>query len=74
MTTHERGDTVGEVAFFHGRRTADVQALTDVRLVRITSRELDRLMRRYPRIGAQLYRNLSKILGDRLVAITARVR
>jgi hypothetical protein len=45
-----------------------------VRLVRITSRELDGLKRRYPRICAQLYRNLSKILGDRLAAITGRVR
>ena len=75
LNVSKRGDVVGEVAFFHGgRRTADVEALTDVRLIRLTRNNLERLRRRYPRIGAQLYRNLSEILASRLVRATERLR
>ena len=62
--TCRRGDTFGEVAVFHGRRTADVEALTDARLLRLSSDSLERIRRRYPRTGAQVYRNLSRILGS----------
>ncbi|MBW2273527.1 MAG: MMPL family transporter [Deltaproteobacteria bacterium] len=65
-----RGDTVGEVALFYGRRTADVHAETDVRVLRLTRQNLERLRRRYPRIGAQIYANLSKILADRVASTT----
>jgi predicted RND superfamily exporter protein len=71
--TCKRGDAVGEVALFHGQRTADVQALTDVRLLRLTHASLERIRRRYPRIGAQLYRNLSYILADRVASTTAKL-
>ncbi len=74
LSEHTRGDVVGEVALFHGRRTADVEAITDVRLLRITQSALTRIKRRYPRIGAQLYRNLSQTLADRLASTTARIR
>jgi CRP-like cAMP-binding protein len=70
----ERGAVVGEVALFHGKRTADVEALTDVRLLRLTDWDLERIRRRYPRTGAQLYRNLSRILADRVASTTAKVR
>jgi predicted RND superfamily exporter protein len=65
-----RGDTVGEVALFHGRRTADVHAETDVRALRLTKANLERLRRRYPRTGAQIYANLSTILADRVATTT----
>ncbi len=70
LSTAVRGDVLGEVALLRGRRTADVHAETDVRLMRFTNEDLARLQRRYPRTGAQVYRNLSRILADR-VANTA---
>ena len=74
FNTLERGDVVGEVALFHGTRTADVEAVTDARLLRLTHQDLERIRRRYPRTGAQLYRNLSRILADRVASTTAKVR
>ena len=62
------------MAFFHGRRTADVEAICDVRLLHLTRDGLERIRRRYPRTGAQLYRNLAGILAARVVTSSARVR
>jgi predicted RND superfamily exporter protein len=70
----ERGDAVGEVGLFHGRRTADVETVSEVTLLRLTLPNLERLRRRYPRIGAQIYRNLSYVLADRMARSTARMR
>jgi hydrophobe/amphiphile efflux-3 (HAE3) family protein len=69
-----RGDVVGEIAPFHGTRTANVDAMTDVRLLRLTLEDLRRLERRYPRIGAVVYRNLSWILANRIAATLQRMR
>jgi predicted RND superfamily exporter protein len=69
-----RGDVVGEVALFHGRRTADVKTLSDVTLLCLSHSSLERLRRRYPRIGAQLYANLSEVLANRVARITERAR
>lgn len=74
LSRAERGDVTGEVAMFHGKRTADVVAETEVRLIRFDMEDLNRLRRRYPRIAATLLRNLSQILAGRLAAITGRVR
>jgi CRP-like cAMP-binding protein len=63
-----RGEIVGEIAPFHGKRTANVDAVTDVRLLRLTLEDLERLERRYPRIGAIVFRNLSRILADRIAS------
>jgi CRP-like cAMP-binding protein len=49
-------------------RSADVEALSEVRLLRLEEDDLARLRRRYPRIGAQVLTNLSRILADRLAA------
>jgi predicted RND superfamily exporter protein len=73
LREHQRGDIIGEVALFEGRRTADVHAKTAVRLLRLTLHDLERLKRRYPRIGAQLYANLSEVLAGRLASLTRRV-
>ena len=69
-----RGDTFGEVALFHGKRTADVDSITDVRLLRLSRASLERLGRRYPRIALKVTRNLSQILADRLASGTQRIR
>ena len=68
-----RGDAVGEVALFHGVRTADVEAASDVRLLRLTHASLERIRGRYPRTGAQLYRNLAQILANRVASTTAKL-
>jgi len=74
LGTLGRGHVVGEVALFHGRRTADVEAKSDVRLLRLSEADLERVRRRYPRIGARLYRNLSRILAEHVASSTARAR
>jgi CRP-like cAMP-binding protein len=73
LATHGRGDVVGEVAPFYGKRTADVDTVTPVRLMRITRATLERLRRRYPRIGAQVLLNLSEILAGRVASSTGRL-
>jgi CRP-like cAMP-binding protein len=73
LREHRRGDIVGEVALFEGERTANVHAKASARLLRLTLRDLQRLKRRYPRIGAQLYANLSEVLASRLASLTRRV-
>ena len=73
LNQHQRGDVIGEVGLFHGTRTANVDALTDVRLVRLTPDNLARLRRRHPRIQAQILQNLSRILADRLASATNRM-
>jgi CRP-like cAMP-binding protein len=72
--THERGDAIGEVGLFHGSRTADVTAESNVRLLCLTRESLDRIRRRYPRTGARLFANLSEILADRVASTTERLR
>jgi hydrophobe/amphiphile efflux-3 (HAE3) family protein len=72
--THERGDVIGEVGLFHGSRTADVTAESDVRLLCLTRENLSRIRRRYPRTAAKLYANLSEILADRVATTTDRLR
>lgn len=68
-----RGDVVGEVALYHGKRTADVDAVTDARALRLTQDNLETLRSRYPRIGARVFWNLSQILAERLATVTRRV-
>jgi len=69
-----RGDVVGEVGFFHGKRSADVRVAETATLLCLTHENLARLQKRYPRIGAQIYRNLNHVLADRLARSTARTR
>ncbi|MDX1579028.1 MAG: MMPL family transporter, partial [Gemmatimonadota bacterium] len=73
LNEHVRGDAVGEVGLLQGERSADVDCVTDVRLLRFEPQDLERLRRRYPRIAAQVLANLNEILAGRLVAATARV-
>jgi predicted RND superfamily exporter protein/CRP-like cAMP-binding protein len=67
-----RGDVLGEVGLYHGMRTANVDALTDVRFLRLDTSNLERLRKRYPRIGAQVLWNLSAVMANRLANATER--
>jgi CRP-like cAMP-binding protein len=69
-----RGDAFGEAALFHGKRTADVDAASDVRVLRLSRASLERLSRRYPRIALTVARNLNEILADRLATGIAKIR
>lgn len=74
LSRMRRGDTVGEVALFHGARTADVDVATDARLLRFGDTDLERLGRRYPRIAAKVYRNLNRIVAQRVVNTAQALR
>ncbi|MEM7543879.1 MAG: MMPL family transporter [Pseudomonadota bacterium] len=70
----KRGDLIGEVTLFRGGlRTANVRATSDMRLLYLDNQCLARIQQRYPKIGAQLYRNLGLILADRLADVTERL-
>lgn len=68
-----RGDLIGEVALFAGTRTANVDAVSDVRLIRFDQAALDRIATRYPRIASVLYRNLGTVMAERLADVTAQL-
>lgn len=74
LSRMRRGDTVGEVALFHGARTADVEVETEARLLRFDQSDLDQLARRYPRIAAHVYRNLNRIIARRIVNTSQALR
>lgn len=73
LGTHERGDVIGEAGLFNEKRTADVDVVTDSRLLRLTQRNLDRLSRRYPYIATKVFRNLNKVMATRLSKTTHRL-
>jgi uncharacterized protein len=61
------GQVIGEVAIMaQVRRTADVTALTPIRLLSLNLKSLSELQRFSPYLAAKLYLNLAKILGVRL--------
>ncbi len=66
-----RGDVVGEIGHLHLARSADVDALEDARLLRLTDGAMARLVRRSPRIAAVMYRNLSGLASERLARAAA---
>ena len=65
---------MGEIALFSGVRSADVDAESDVRLLRMSEQELERLLRRYPRIAARFFNNLNHVLAARLMNTTEKLR
>ena len=73
LSTHERGDVIGEAGLFNEKRTADVDVVTDSRLLRLKQSNLDRLSRRYPYIATKVFRNLNKIMATRLSKTTHRL-
>ncbi len=73
MSKIARGKVVGPSAMASGRRTADADALTDIRLLHITAEDMVRLRHRYPRIAAQVYRNLNRVQGQRIATLMDRI-
>lgn len=69
-----RGDVVGEVALFAGGRSADVDVVRDARLLRFDESDLERLVRRYPRIAARVHRNLNRVLAERVQSTSRALR
>ncbi len=74
LNTCGRGDVIGEVGFFYKTRSADVEVVEDARLLRLTQKNMQRLLRRYPRIAAQVFRNINATLAQRLAKTTERLR
>ncbi|MDR3417434.1 MAG: MMPL family transporter [Nevskia sp.] len=69
-----RGAVMGEAGYFGQRRTASVDALSPVRLLRFDSQDLERLRVRYPSIAATIFRNLNRIQAERIARMTAMVQ
>ena len=69
-----RGAVMGEAGYFGQRRTANVTALTPVRLLRFDSQDLERLRVRYPWIAATIFRNLNRVQAERLARATAMIQ
>ncbi|HUP91044.1 MAG TPA: MMPL family transporter [Solimonas sp.] len=74
LATMGRGAVMGEAGYFGQRRTAHVDAMTPVRVLRFDSQDLERMRVRYPRIAATVYRNLNRIQAERLARATAMLR
>ncbi|GIW40991.1 MAG: hypothetical protein KatS3mg076_1568 [Candidatus Binatia bacterium] len=66
-----RGDVVGEMGLVrHQPRTADVIVVEEAEYLILDRAFLRRLPRRYPRIAARVFLNLTRILSDRLETTT----
>jgi CRP-like cAMP-binding protein len=62
---------VGEMGLVrHIQRSADVVAATPVEVLAVDEKFLTRIERRYPRIAARVFLNLTRILSDRLESTT----
>jgi hypothetical protein len=71
IAEHRRGDVFGEMGLVrHDQRTADVVASSDIEVLAVDERFLERIQRRYPRIAAKVFLNLTRILSDRLEQMT----
>lgn len=63
----EEGTVLGEVAFFDGRpRSADVTALVDSHVRRLSAEAWETMSARHPELGRALITELGKILAHRL--------
>ena len=70
-----RGDVFGEMALVRNEeRSADVEARDAVEVLAVDERFLQRIQRRYPRIAAKVFLNLTRILSDRLQRMNERLR
>ena len=74
LSTMTRGAVIGEAGYFGQRRTASVDAVTPVRLLRFNSQDLERLRIRYPRVAATVLRNLNRVQAERIARMTAMMK
>jgi predicted RND superfamily exporter protein len=71
IRTLGRGDVIGEMGLVrHSPRTADVTVRDPTEYLVLDDGFLQRIQRRYPRIAATVFLNLSRILSDRLETTT----
>lgn len=71
LRTLSRGDVLGEMGLVRERpRSADVVALERTEYLVLDRGFLTRIERRYPRIAARVFLNLTRILSDRLESTT----
>ncbi|MBI1818323.1 MAG: MMPL family transporter [Deltaproteobacteria bacterium] len=71
IRTMGRGDVIGEMGLLRKQpRSADVIAGEDMDYLVLDERFLQRIQRRYPRIAAKVFLNLTRILSDRLESTT----
>lgn len=62
-----RGEVIGEMGLVrHKARSADIVVAEETEYIVIDAASLDRMQRRYPRIAATVFLNLTRILSDRL--------
>jgi uncharacterized protein len=69
----KRGDVFGEMALVRqAERSADVIASEPLEVLAVDERFLERVQSRYPRIASIVFLNLTRILSDRLQALSDR--
>jgi CRP-like cAMP-binding protein len=74
IRTLGRGDVLGEMGLVrHQPRSADAVCVGETEYLVLDGDFLERLLRRYPRIAAKLFLNLTRILSDRLESATHSV-
>lgn len=73
LATLGRGAVIGEAGYFGQRRTANVDTLEPVRLLRFDAEDLERLRLRYPKTAALILRNLNRVQAERLARLTSMI-
>lgn len=70
-----RGNTFGEVGYFSGNetRSANVQATSEVQVLRFGAKDMKRLMRRRPIVAARVLHNLNRIQARRVENVTRQL-
>ncbi len=74
LSTMARGHTLGEIGHFSQRRTANVDTSSEVRMLRFNDADLERMVKRYPRIAAIVLRNLNRIQAARIANNMQKLR
>lgn len=65
LNTLGRGAVVGEVGYFGQKRMANVDTLTQARLLRFDDADQERICRQYPAIAARVFLNLNRLQAER---------
>ncbi len=74
LSVMSRGAVLGEAGYFGQRRTASIDTVTPVRLLRFDSQDLEQLRERYPSVAATIFRNLNRIQAERIARLTALLK
>ena len=75
LSTLSTGSVVGELSFFDGQpRSAEVVAVTDAEVVRLSPAGFDTLCAAHPALGRRILLDLARVLAGRLRASNESVR